>query len=101
MGDELTRAVLDDYRSAPVEESFKALLAFIEKLTLQPGTLEPRDVDELIGLGLGRQAIIEAVQVCVLFNVIVRIADALDFDIPPEKAMSKAAGILLKRGYKL
>ena len=97
----MTRAVLDDYRSAPIEESLKALLAFLEKLTLQPASLEPHDVEELIALGLSRQAIIEAVQVCVLFNVIVRIADALDFDIPPEKAFSKSAGMLLKRGYKL
>jgi hypothetical protein len=41
------------------------------------------------------------VYVCALFNVIDRIADALDFAIPTEAEFTKGAPLLLRAGYRL
>ena len=50
---------------------------------------------------MSRQAVQDAVHVWILFNIIVRIADALNFDIPPDAAFEKMAKISFKKGYKL
>ena len=38
--------------------------------------------------------------ICALFNVIVRLADSLEFDVPPAEFLEKMAPMMLKRGYK-
>jgi hypothetical protein len=42
----------------------------------------------------------DAMHVCALFNIYTRLADALGFDIPSQEAFSRAAEMLLRRGYK-
>jgi hypothetical protein len=46
------------------------------------------------------EALIDAMHVCALFNMIVRIADSFEFHVPPPEIMAKDARSLLKRGYK-
>lgn len=76
------------------------MLGYLEKLTLHPDDVGPDDVALLYAAGLSQQAINEAMYVCFLFNVIDRIADALNFNVPASFE-SKSARMLLKRGYKL
>ena len=99
LGEETTRAVLDDWRAAPVNEKVRVTLGFLEKLTLSPGDLTPDDVAPLRDASVSDEAIIDAVAVCSLFNIIDRIADALDFEVPSPKDFEASAKILLKRGY--
>lgn len=43
----------------------------------------------------------DAIYVCIGFNVIVRIADALEFTVPPPPVFERSAKYLLLFGYKL
>jgi len=51
--------------------------------------------------GVADRAIVDAVYICVGFNVINRIADALDFSIPPPDAFVRGAKFMRWFGYKL
>lgn len=93
------RAVLEDWRTAPVDERLRAALGFIEKLTLEPERLSAADVAPLRAAGLSDEAIEDAIQVCALFSIYDRMADALEFDIPEAEGFAQGADMLLKRGY--
>ena len=95
----MTRAVLDDWRSAPIDKKLWATLNLIEKLTLRPDQVQSTDIDALRAEGLSDAAIEDAIHVTVLFNIMDRIADSLGFEIPTAEGFAKAAEILLKRGY--
>jgi len=60
-----------------------------------------QDVETARAAGASQAALIDAVHVCGLFNMIVRLADALAFHVPPPEVMAKSANGLLKRGYRL
>ncbi len=57
-------------------------LGFLEKVTLAPAEIGPEDVAPLRAAGVSEQAIEDALVVCALFNIIDRLADALDVTIP-------------------
>ena len=92
-------AVFKDWRTAPVREETRAMLGFLEALTVRPEALGPEDALALRKAGVSRAAADNAVMVAVLFGVINRIADGLGFEIPSDAALGKAASMLLKRGY--
>jgi hypothetical protein len=58
------------------------------------------DLDPLRDAGLSDGAILDAAYVCVGFNIIARIADALGFKLPTEELFAKAAKLLVVFGYK-
>lgn len=93
-------AVLENRRTAPIEERLRAMLGFLEKLTLDPRSVSALDVEPLRAVGLSDEAIEEAVHVCALFNMYDRIADALGFEVPDAEAFEFGAVMLLKRGYQ-
>lgn len=99
--DSLVQAVLADYRTAPISEKLRAMLAFHEKLTLTPAEVGPADLLPLRAAGLTDEAIEDAIHVCSMFNLINRVADSLGFDLPTEKGYAAAARMLLKSGYLL
>jgi uncharacterized peroxidase-related enzyme len=92
--------VLADWRTAPVSERLRAAFGFLEKLTLTPGEVGPADVEPLRAAGLSDGAIEEAVRIAALFNLIDRVADALGFAVPGQESFSRAAGHLLRMGYR-
>jgi hypothetical protein len=49
--------------------------------------------------GVSDRAIEEAIYVAGMFNIIDRLADALDFEIPTRAQGPRTAAILLKLGY--
>jgi uncharacterized peroxidase-related enzyme len=99
----LVEAVLNDWHKAPVNPQVRAALGLLEKLTLEPEKVTSADVERVRTTGVREQAIEEAIQVCALFNIINRLADAFDFDpmrdAEPE-IVTKAAKMMLKYGYK-
>ena len=97
--DALVKAVLNDWRTAPVEPRLRAALAFVEKLTLDPEAVGPADVAPLRAMGVSDAAIEDAMHACVLFNIYDRLADSFGFDIPDEHGFAMSAKMLLKRGY--
>ena len=54
-GEEVWRAVEADWRTAPIDERLRAMLGFIEKLTLRPDELGPADAEAAV-LGQIREA---------------------------------------------
>ena len=51
--------------------------------------------------GVSDQALRDAATVCALFNMIVRLADSLGWDVPPEESFAARAGAMLDSGYVL
>jgi uncharacterized peroxidase-related enzyme len=96
----LVQAVLADYRTAPIPEKLRAMLGFLEKLTLQPAEVGPDDMAPLRAAGLSDEEIEDAIHVCANFNVINRIADSLGFDPGTEAIFKKSAQMLLEGGYR-
>lgn len=92
--------ILDDWRNAPLEPRLRATLGFLEKLTLEPGSVTPADVAPLRAAGLSDEAIEDAIHATVLFNIYDRMADTLEFDIPPREGFAQGARALLARGYR-
>ena len=95
------QAVRDDWRTAPIDERLRATLGFIEKLTLRPDELTRADADAVLATGVSRAAIVDAIHVAALFNMIVRLADSLGWDVPPLEAFAARAGAMLDAGYAL
>lgn len=99
-GDEaLVRSALNDWRTAPVTPKVRAALGFIEKLTLAPHTVVPDDILPMRRAAVSDEAIEDAIHVCALFSVYVRLADSLEFEIPDAASFQMGAKMLLERGY--
>lgn len=100
MGDaKLVARTLEDWRTAPVDERLRAVLGFLEKLTLEPAAVTTADVVALRAAGLSDEAIEDAIHAAVLFNIYDRLADTLGFDVPGPEAFAHSAKVLLRRGY--
>ena len=64
-----------DWRTAPVTQELRATLGFLEKLTLHPADVTREDADAVRAAGVSDEALIDAIHVCALFSMIVRLAD--------------------------
>jgi len=99
--DDIVEAVLDDWRTAPIDPKLRATLGFLEKLTLKPGEVRPGDVEPMRTAGVTDAAIEDAIHASVLFNIYDRMADSLNFHLPGPAGMMASGRSLMKRGYKL
>ena len=95
----MVTAVLQDWRSAPIDEKMRDTLRLLEKVTLRPSEVGPEDITPLRAAGISDQAIEDALVVCALFNVIDRIADSLDVAIPSADGFAQTGERLLAHGY--
>lgn len=91
--------VLRDWRTAPVGGRVRAMLAFLEKLTLEPATVTTADAAALREAGVSDAAAADAIHVAALFNIYDRMADTFGFDIPGPEGFAQSARMLLRRGY--
>jgi alkylhydroperoxidase family enzyme len=101
LGEEIWEAVVADWRTAPLRPELMTTLVFLEKLTLHPEEIEPSDADAARAAGVSDQALRDATMVCGLFNMIVRLADSLGWDVPEEEAFKQRAPAMLEGGYAL
>lgn len=90
-----------DWRTAPIDERLRATLGFLEKLTLRPHELGPADADAARAAGASDEALVDAIHVAALFNMIDRLADSLGWDVPPFEEFSARAEAMLASGYAL
>ena len=77
------------------------MLDFIEQLTNTPERIGPHNIDALRTLRVTDRAIIDATYICVGFNIINRIADAMDFKVPQAKVFVRGAWFMRRFGYRL
>ncbi len=92
---------LEDPASADVGEKVRTTLVFLGKVTQTPGLVGPEDVAPMRAAGLSDEAIEEALHVATMFNIIVRLADAFEFELPNRENTKKEGAMLFKRGYKM
>jgi alkylhydroperoxidase family enzyme len=95
------RPVLDDYRTAPIDEKLRAMLALLETFTLRPEAMGPADVRAALAAGVTREQVRDAFYVAFLFNTYDRLADTLGWELPEEGYYAKAGQFLLKKGYSV
>jgi alkylhydroperoxidase family enzyme len=77
------------------------VLSFLEKLTLRPDEVEAADADAARAAGVSDDALRDAIAVCALFNMIVRLADSLGWDLPAPERLRMRAPAMLEGGYAL
>ena len=93
------RLILDDYRTAAIDEKLRAMLGLLETFTLRPDELSTDAIRAVLNAGVTREAIRDALYVAFLFNTYDRLADTLGWELPDERYYAKAGQFLLKKGY--
>ncbi len=100
MGNEKVEAALADPDSADLPEKVKVTMRLLAKVTRDHAALTPADFEPVLAAGVSRQGVNDALMVAYAFNIITRLADAFEFDIPEPGSFAKGAETLLSRGYR-
>jgi alkylhydroperoxidase family enzyme len=95
------QAVQEDWRAAPVTDSVRATLGFLERLTLRPGDVTRSDASAVLSAGVSEEALADAIHIAALFSMIVRLADSLGWYVPPTQQLEARAPQMLESGYTL
>ena len=90
-----------DWRTAPIGEGLRAMLGFLEKLTLNPEELGSADAEAVRAAGVSDEAMVNAIHVGALFNMIARLAESLGWDVPTWEECLARGEAMLCRGYSL
>jgi alkylhydroperoxidase family enzyme len=69
-------------------------------MTLRPAQLTAETARDVVAAGVSAEALTDAIAVGALFSIVTRYANALDFVLPTADEFDRAAGMLLKRGYR-
>ena len=93
--------VLEDYRTAPIDEKLRAMLGLLEIFTLRPDEMGPDAVRAVLATGVTREMIRDAFYVAFLFNGYDRLADTHGWELPDRAFYWKSGKFLLKKGYRL
>ena len=78
-----------------------ATLGFLEKLTLRPDELTEADAEDVFANGVGRDALVDAIVIAALFNMIVRLADSFGWHVPSEDELAARAEMRFGSSYAL
>ena len=84
-----------------MDEPLRATLGLLEKLTLRPEALSAHDAEAVLAAGVREDALIDAIHVAALFNMIVRLADSFDWYVPLDQELSVGAEARLGSSYAL
>ncbi len=94
-----TRAALEDIDNANIGEPLRATLRLLRKLT-RDNSVSADDVRAALAAGVSRAQIEDALAVAFAFNIINRLADTFEFDVPGAETFKAGAKYLLARGYR-
>jgi len=101
VSDEVFQMALDDWRTAPVRPEVRAMLSFVEKMTLAPDMLGSDDASALRAAGVDERDALEGIYICWWFNAGNRLADAFGLEQPSPEALPRALRFLLLFGYRV
>lgn len=68
-------AVVVNLDTAPIDEKFKPMLKYVQKLTTLPVQLRSSDSQAVYDAGWSERALYDAIQICALFNFMNRIIE--------------------------
>lgn len=77
LDEELAAAIKRDWKSATLDAADRAMLAYVEKLTLRPVSVGRDDLETLRAVGFDDTAILQINLIASWFNYINRVADGL------------------------
>ena len=84
MADDALVAALElDWRTAPVSETDRAMLAYATRLTTEPWSITAQDVEALRQAGFSDAAILDICQITGYFAFVNRLADGLGVELEP------------------
>lgn len=83
-------ALMEDYRTAPIDQGMKQLLAFAEKMALDGSHVTREDIERLRAAGFSDRAILDAAHVTGFFSYMNRVVQALGLDA---KALHEAQAL--------
>ena len=95
----LVDAVLEDYRTAPIDDREKALFGFIEKMNEQSNQIRRDDIDRLKQAGWTEEAVYDAITVCALFRFYNAWIDATGVHDLPAAAYALSGKRMAEHGY--
>jgi uncharacterized peroxidase-related enzyme len=100
LGDEaVVWGVIRDLESSSIDEKEKALLRFVRKVTLAPGSMTAVDTRELNGVGWDDAAIFYAISACALFNFYNRWVSASGVHPVSDEAFKRLGSRMAAVGY--
>ena len=77
----MVEQLIQDWRQAQLPEADRAMLAYVEKLTLRPWDMVEADVSALREAGFGDAAILDINQVTAYYAYVNRLADGLGVEL--------------------
>ena len=84
-----------------MDERLRATLGFLETLTLRPRELARANAEAVLATGVSEEALVDAIHVAALFNMIDRLADSFGWHVPPDEAFHARSQAMLESGYTL
>jgi uncharacterized peroxidase-related enzyme len=101
LGKPVAGQVVEDIERAPVSARARAMLAFLEKLTVTPDQVGGEDIARLRDDGISDASIVDGIYICMLFAIFNRIVFATGVEpMTPEQA-NRLSFALVKMGYDL
>jgi alkylhydroperoxidase family enzyme len=97
----LPAPIFADWRDGRAGPAVTAAAHFLVKLTNTPDEVGPADVQAARHAGVSETALADAVYIAFLFNLINRVADALEFRHRSERDRVRGADMLRRGGYRL
>jgi uncharacterized peroxidase-related enzyme len=79
LDEELSRALREDYTTAPVTEQERVMLDYTAQLTRDATKITPEHLDRLRAAGFDDRGILQVTLIASWFNYINRVADALGY----------------------
>jgi len=95
----LVDAVLQDFRTAPIDEADRTMFAFLEKMNRESTQLQQADIDVVKAAGWTDEALYDAITVCALFNFYNKWIDATGVSDMPAAAYAGSGERLATHGY--
>ena len=87
--------------SSVMRAELAAVLPLLERLTKDPESVGPADVNAVREAGVPDEAIVDALHVCLLFNTVNRMANAFDWSWTSEEHVRVAARVIHRVRYRL
>ena len=91
--------MLEDYRSAPIDDREKALFTFIEKMNQQSNLVRREDLDRVKAMGWTDEAVYDAITVCALFKFYNAWIDATGVHDLPANGYDMSGKRMAAQGY--